>query len=233
MPVKAALNGDRSSADHDAVPLTAEELARDALAVRRAGAFAVHVHPRDSRGRQSLAPADCDSAVAAIRRDSPGIAVGLSTAEEIDPDPFARAAAVRNWRTPPDFVSVNVSEEGWEGIMRAALAAGIDVEAGLANTRDAHEFAASPFVHRVLRVLIEVEGDADEARDVSTLLPSGVRQLWHGFGLSTWDVIAAGAAAGHDVRIGLEDVLVLPDGTKAEGNEQLVATAVALISQTD
>jgi uncharacterized protein (DUF849 family) len=231
MPVKAALNGDRSSGDHEALPVSAEELARDALAVRRAGAFAVHVHPRDRRGRQSLAAADCDSVVAAIRRDSPGIAVGLSTAEEIDPDPFARATAVRSWRTPPDFVSVNVSEEGWEGIVRAAIAAGIEVEAGVANTRDAHEFVAGPFVHRVLRVLIEVEGDADEAREVSTLLPSEVPQLWHGFGLATWDVIAAGAAAGHDVRIGLEDVLVLPDGSEAASNAQLVATAVGLISQ--
>ena len=232
VPVKAALNGARSSGEHKSLPLTAEELARDALAVSRAGAFAVHVHPRDRRSRQSLAPADCDGAVAAIRRACPGITVGLSTAAGIDPDPFARATAVRSWRTPPDFVSVNVAEEGWEGIMRAALAAGIEVEAGLANPRDAREFLASPFVHRVLRVLIEVDGDADDARDVAAMLPSETSQLWHGSGPGTWDVIAAGAAAGHDVRIGLEDVLVLPDGSTAESNEQLVATAVDLTSQS-
>jgi uncharacterized protein (DUF849 family) len=56
-----------------------------------------------------------------------------------------------------------------------------------------------------------------------------VPQLWHGYGERTWEVIAAGAAAGHDVRVGLEDVLVLPDGSTAHDNAELVAGAVALI----
>jgi uncharacterized protein (DUF849 family) len=42
-------------------------------------------------------------------------------------------------------------------------------------------------------------------------------------------VIAAGAAAGVDVRIGLEDVLVLPDGRYAAGNAELVAAALELV----
>jgi uncharacterized protein (DUF849 family) len=42
--------------------------------------------------------------------------------------------------------------------------------------------------------------------------PDDVRQLWHGYGEQTWDVISAGVAAGVDVRVGLEDVLVLPNG---------------------
>ena len=37
------------------------------------------------------------------------------------------------------------------------------------------------------------------------------------------------AAAGHDVRVGIEDVLTLPDGRTAANNAELVATAVALI----
>jgi uncharacterized protein (DUF849 family) len=65
--------------------------------------------------------------VAAIRKAVPALRVGLSTAEAIDPDPFARAAAVGAWRERPDFVSVNLSELGWMGIVRAALRAGIAV----------------------------------------------------------------------------------------------------------
>jgi uncharacterized protein (DUF849 family) len=42
-------------------------------------------------------------------------------------------------------------------------------------------------------------------------------------------VIAAGAAAGHDVRVGLEDVLVLPDGAVAAGNAELVSAALEVI----
>jgi uncharacterized protein (DUF849 family) len=229
--VKACLNGGRSRAEHAAVPVTAAELALDAIAVRRAGAFAVHFHPRDDAGAQTLAARPCDGAVAAVRAAAPRLAVGLSTAEAIDHDPFARAAAVAAWRTPPDFVSVNVGELGWAGIMRAALHAGIGVEAGVAAPDEAAEFARSPFAHRVVRVLVEVDGGAGDAEAVSALVPPGVPQLWHGYGERTWEVLAAGAARGHDVRVGLEDVLVLPAGGAAAGNAELVAVAVALISR--
>jgi uncharacterized protein (DUF849 family) len=230
MAVKACLNGARTREEHPAVPQTAAELAADAAAARRAGAFAVHVHPRDARGAQTLDAGACDAAVAAIRAAVPGMPVGLSTAEAIDRDPFARAAAITTWHTPPDFVSVNLAELGWAGIMRAALHAGIGVEAGLASTHDADELARSPFTHRVVRALVEVDGGVDEARTVAELVPEGVPQLWHGYGERTWEIVAAGAAAGHDVRVGLEDVLVLPDGRAAPSNAELVASAAELIA---
>ncbi len=232
MAVKACLNGARTRAEHPAVPLTATELEADAAAARSAGAFAVHVHPRDARGRQTLDATACDAAVAAIRAAAPRVPIGLSTAAGIDRDPFARAAALSRWRTPPDFVSVNLSELGWAGIIRAARHAGIGVEAGLATPQDAEELTRSPFAHTLVRALIEVDGGADEARAISELVPAGVPQLWHGYGERTWEVIKAGAAAGHDVRIGLEDTLVLPDGTRPKDNAELVAAAVEVTART-
>lgn len=229
MAVKACLNGGRTRDEHPAVPVSPEELAADALAVRRAGAFAVHVHPRDARGAETLAAGACERAVAAIRAAAPAMPVGLSTSAAIDPDPFARAAAVSSWRQRPDFVSVNVSELGWAGIVRAALHSGIGVEAGLATPAAAEELARSPFTHQLLRALVEVERGVEDARAIAQLIPEGVPQLWHGYGERTWEVVAAGAAAGHDVRVGLEDVLVLPDGRVASGNAELVATARQLI----
>jgi uncharacterized protein (DUF849 family) len=233
MAVQACLNGARTREEHPAVPQAAAELAADAAATRRAGAFSVHVHPRDARGAQTLEARACDAAVAAIRAAAPRMPVGLSTAATIDRDPFARAAAITRWRTPPDLVSVNLGELGWAGIVRAALHAGIGVEAGLASPHDADELARSPFAHRVVRALVEVEGGVDEARAVAGLLPEGVPQLWHGYGERTWEIVAAGAAAGHDVRVGLEDVLVLPDGRTAPNNAELVASAVKLIARPE
>ncbi len=228
MAVKACLNGGRTRAEHPAVPLTPAELAADALAVRQLGAFAVHVHPRDASGAQTMKPAACDAAVAAIRRAAPRLPIGLSTSEAIDPDPFARAAAIRTWRQPPDFVSVNLSELGWAGIIRAALHSGIAVEAGLSSPAEAEQLANSPFAHQLVRALVEIDGGADEARAIAQLIPDGIPQLWHGYGERTWEVIAAGAASGVDVRVGLEDVLVLPDGRVATDNADLVAAAVEL-----
>jgi len=211
------------------VPQSPAELAADALAVRRAGAFAVHVHARDASGAQTLKRTACDAAVAAIRKAAPGLPIGLSTSATIDPDPFARAAAVQAWRERPDFVSVNLSELGWMGVVRAALRAGIGVEAGLATQADAEQLARSPFTHQVLRALVEVDGGVEEARAIAELIPDEIPQLWHGFEQGTWEVLSAAAAAGHDVRVGLEDVLTLPDGRLAADNAELVAAAVELM----
>jgi uncharacterized protein (DUF849 family) len=77
---------------------------------------------------------------------------------------------------------------------------------------------------------MEVEGGAEDARAVAELIPDGVPQLWHGYGQRTWKAVSTAAAAGHDVRVGLEDVLTLPDGGAAASNAELVAAAVRLIS---
>lgn len=175
----------------------------------------------------------CDAAVGAIRAAVPGMPVGLSTSEAILRDPFARAAAVKTWQQPPDFVSVNLSELGWAGIVRAALHAGIGVEAGLSTPADARELTRSPFTHQLVRALVEVDGDIEDARAVAELVPDGVPQLWHGYGPRTWEIAAAAAAAGHDVRVGLEDVLTLPSGNATASNAELITAAVRLIGGTD
>ena len=132
------------------------------------------------------------------------------------------------WRERPDFVSVNLSELGWMGIVRAAVHAGIAVEAGLATRADAEQLARSPFTHQILRALVEVDGGAEDARAVAELIPEPIPQLWHGYGQRTWEVLRAAAAAGHDVRVGLEDVLTLPDGRLAADNAELVVAAAEL-----
>lgn len=233
MLVQAALNGGRTRAEHPALPATAAELAADAHAVKLTGAFSVHLHPRDRRGIETLDASAFDAAVAAINAATSGLQVSLSTSAAIDRDPFARTSAVKAWATPPDVVSVNVAEPGWEGIARAALAGGIAIEAGLARPQDAEELVAGPFAHRVLRVLVEVEGGAEDAEAIARHIPDGVPQLWHGYGERTWEVIAAAAAAGHGVRVGLEDTMTLPDGRAASGNAELVTAAVELIGRGD
>lgn len=135
---------------------------------------------------------------------------------------------MRAWREPPDFVSVNLSESGWVGIVRAALHAGIGVEAGLATPADAAELVRSSFTHQIVRALVEVDGGVEEARAISALIPEEIPQLWHGYGERTWEILAACRATGFDVRVGLEDVLVLPDGRLAADNAELVAAALEL-----
>ncbi len=54
MLLKACLNGARHADEHPALPVSVEALAADAVACVRAGAGAIHMHPRDAEGRESL-----------------------------------------------------------------------------------------------------------------------------------------------------------------------------------
>ena len=72
--LQAALNGDRDKAAHPATPVSVEELERDASACVAAGARAIHIHPRDPEGRQTLEAMAVDGAVARVR-DACGVPV--------------------------------------------------------------------------------------------------------------------------------------------------------------
>jgi uncharacterized protein (DUF849 family) len=230
MALIAALNGLRTREEHPAIPLSAAELAADAAAARHAGATAVHIVPRDAQGMPTLRGRPFDATVAAVRASAPRLPVGVSVTAAIDPDPFARAAALRAWRQPPDFIAVSLSELGWAGVARAAGHTGIAFEAVLATPEQADELTASPFAHRALRIVVAAAGGADAARAVAARIPDGVTQLWHGRDASAWEILCAGLQAGADVRTGLADVLLLPGGEIPAGNSELVAAALAMTS---
>ena len=107
MLLQAALYGDRSRADHPALPVSAEELARDAAACAAAGARAIHLHPRDGAGRERLDPEIVDAVVGKVR-EACGTPVGVSTGAWIEPDLARRLELVAAWRAP-DFASVGTS----------------------------------------------------------------------------------------------------------------------------
>jgi uncharacterized protein (DUF849 family) len=234
--VQACLNGTRPAGAHPALPVTAAQLAAEARAAAAAGAGAFHVHPRGDDGAESLDAPVIDAAVAAIRAACPGLPVGVSTAAWIAPDVAARVAAIRSWTSGPDFASVNLSEDGHSEVMAALHDSGIGVEAGVWSVEDVGALAESGFAAALVRVLVEPE-DHDGATAVAraaaidrALDRAGIDapRLHHGAEQATWAVLRRAIEAGHDVRIGLEDTLVLEDGERAAGTAELVAAAVAL-----
>jgi uncharacterized protein (DUF849 family) len=54
--------------------------------------------------------------------------------------------------------------------------------------------------------------------------------LLHGTEATAWSMMDDAIARGYDIRIGLEDTLVLPDGSTAIDNAQLVKVAVRRVS---
>jgi len=234
--VKACLNGGRSRAEHPLVPITPDEIAAEAEKVARAGAGAVHVHPRKADGAETFEPEPCAAVVEAVRSACPGLLMGFTTGAWIEPDLPRRLAAFAAWDPSPDFASVNFSEQGAVEVCRVLLDRGIGVEAGLTTLLDARAFITSGLGGNVVRALVEPQ-DADPQAAVARaraidrhLEESGVAapRLHHGQGRATWAVLGAALAMGRDVRVGLEDTLEHADGTFARDNEDLVATVVRM-----
>ena len=50
--------------------------------------------------------------------------------------------------------------------------------------------------------------------------------LLHGTEATAWPMLEEAIARGYDVRIGLEDTLVMPDGRSAKNNVELLTEAV-------
>ena len=238
--LKACLNGSREVGEHPMLPVTPEQLAEAAREAVAAGAAAVHVHQRDLDGRQTFDPGACARVLRAIRGACPGVPVGLTTGAWIEPDPERRLDLVSRWEVAPDFASVNLSEAGAVELAHRLLERGIAVEPGLWTVADAQTLLASGLAARSLRLLVEPR-EEDTAAALATvaaierlLTEAGVQtpQLQHGQHQTAWPVLRRALDAGRDLRIGLEDVLELPDGSPASGNAELVAAAAQLARES-
>ena len=229
--LQAALNGRRNRDEHEAVPLTPAELQVDAIACEAAGAHGFHVHPRDHSGAERLDAAWVDAAANAVH-DVSRWPVSVTTGAWIEGEQRRRVALVSRW-TGPDAASVNLSEPAAIDTMRALMGVGIRVEAGVWTTEDAELLLRSGIAERVERVLVElqdvpasdVEAAASEIHAVLDRAGVLAPRLQHGEDDNAWAALEDSARRGFDIRIGLEDVLVLPDGTRAPDNAALVAAA--------
>jgi uncharacterized protein (DUF849 family) len=229
MVLQACLNGDRETG----VPRSPAELADASRACVAAGAEALHAHPRDRDGHETLDAADIAAAVTAMRAAAPGIEISFSSGLWITGgDVERRARMIAEWTLAPDLVSINLSEEGWLDLAEVLTTRGIGIEAGLWTARDAEVLAQSGV--QVRRVLVEPRSEnADEAvataRDIDAALDRvfvRAPRLHHGVGAATWAVLDAAVPIGREIRIGLEDVLTLPDGRRAPDNAALVVETV-------
>jgi uncharacterized protein (DUF849 family) len=232
--LQACLNGLRAPGDHEALPLTPDELARDAREAAEAGAVALHAHPRGPDGLESLEPEHCGAAVAALRDAAPELEISLSTGLWITGgDVERRLECVRGWTELPDCVSLNVIEEGWEELAELLVDRGIGIEIGLWRADHPALLAASGLARRCRRALVEPQETAPAiAVATAGAIDGGLErerieltQLHHGVDFTTWAVLDAAVRRSREIRIGFEDTFSLPDGRRAGSNAELVAAA--------
>ncbi len=245
--LQATLNGNLTKAAHVAAPVSVEELARDAAACVAAGARAIHLHPRDAAGARAIhlhprdaagrerLDAEVVDAVVVTVRNACGVPVGVSTGAWIEPDLARRLELVQAWRAP-NYASVNVSEPGAPDVMTALIQAGVGIEASVSTVEDAELLAATGLGGQVTRILVEpVDVSATDAvgvvEDIHRALDRlglTAPRLQHGVGETTWVLLTDAIRRGLDTRIGLEDTLYEPNGTRTTGNEALVRAARTL-----
>lgn len=250
MLIKAAINGGRLKADHVAVPVSPDEQAADIVDCLKAGANAIHLHVRSTSTeaglpseKESLSSEDVRQTLLAVRSATPNAQIGISTGAWIVPDPTARLQTVTEWEVLPDFASVNFIEEGAVELATLLLSRSVDVEAGLSAADAADVFVKSGLAARCIRVLIEpqeqeLERALETVNAIEQSLASGLAHfanvppiLLHGTEGTTWSLMDEAIARGYDLRVGLEDTLVMPNGTRARDNSELVAEAVQRSNQ--
>ena len=227
--LKCCVNGRRPA---DLAPATPEQLAASWRAAYAAGADAVHVHPRGRDGRESLTPTDVAAAILALRAAVPEVPVGVTTGAWILPGVEDRLRAIADWVVLPDFASVNVREQGSFEVAALLAERGIVVEAGVWDRPDAERIAAAlpPGTGWLLLEPMDPEAEAalDTTAEIAEAL-AGVHlpRILHGLDAAAWAVLDESVRRGWGTRIGLEDTLLLADGTAAGSNAALVSAAVA------
>jgi uncharacterized protein (DUF849 family) len=234
--VKACINGARTPAEHPNLPVSPDQLAAAAVAAHRAGAKAVHMHPKTADGVDSLQADIVGPAVTAVRHAAPGLPLGVTTGFWALSDPEERLRTVDAWTVLPDFASVNWHEPGSEALARLLLRKGLGVEVGIFHLEAAASWGQSDIAAHCMRVMVELGPDADTAvaDDVlGAVMAAGspAPVLLHGLNESCWPLLEHAGVRGVQTRIGMEDTLLMPDGTTAPDNTALVSAAVELLSR--
>lgn len=243
--LKAAINGGRSKAEHPAVPVSPAEQAAAVADCLQAGAGAIHLHVRSTSAdknfasaKESLSAEDVAQTLSAVRAIATKASIGVSTGAWIISDPAERLRTISAWEVQPDFASVNFSEDGAVELAKLFLSRGVGVEAGLIDAASAQALVASGLAVHCLRVLLEPQEQQltlalQTVRAIEHVL-SGAGKLppllLHGTELTSWPMMDEAIVRGYDIRVGLEDTLLLPDGKKARDNLELLSLAMIRVS---
>ena len=232
-----------------AVPLTADEIARDVEACVELGASMFHVHARDESGEPAWRTEAYDAIMFAIRAVAPDVVVCVTTSGRRITAVGQRSAAVR--ATPrPDMGSLTLgsinfmrdatrnSPESILGLIDAMHACGVRPELeifdiGMART------AARLIREGVIRtpayanVILGNVATADASPlDLAAILQhlphEGLTWCAGGVGRSQLTANALGILYGHGVRVGLEDNLYMDAAKTPATNPALVKRVVEL-----
>ena len=225
------------------LPLTADEIGRDAAEVAKAGASIYHLHVRDEQGRPTM---DVDTYKAAHNsiRDKTDLIVQFSSGGSVGDDETARSAPLdlRPEMATLTTGTINFGDEVFMNprplvsrLYSKMLSLGIQPEyeifdAGMiANAERAYDELGGQH-HRHYDFVLGVPGGMPAWQDsiafLESHLPNGATWTATGIGRSHERVASEAIERGGHVRTGFEDVRFVGPGRLAESNRELVDMVV-------
>ncbi|MBI5577727.1 MAG: 3-keto-5-aminohexanoate cleavage protein [Deltaproteobacteria bacterium] len=227
------------------LPVTADEIAADVRRCHDAGAVLFHVHARDAGEKPTLDINVYKKNARRIKDLAPGVIVQLSTGARAGKDWEERAQPVR---LLPEMGSFTTGSNNLPGIVYENSPAFIEYlakvyqetgvkpeievfETGMIN--NAHFLEKKGFIKAplhfdfVLGAPGSMPGTVKNLQFLSESIPRGSTWTVAGIGKAEIPLSAAAIAMGGHVRVGLEDNLYLPDGSRAS-NPLLVEKIVRL-----
>jgi 3-keto-5-aminohexanoate cleavage enzyme len=240
--VAVAPNGGRKTkADHPALPMTADELARTAAECLERGASMMHLHVRDRDGRHLLDAEAYRTAIARICQDVGDRLVLQITSESVGSySPAQQRAAVL--LTNPEAVSLSVRELAPDDAAEKDFAAFLGrlkqmriwPQFVLYSPDEARRFGSmqkkglipfeTPTVLYVLGrfALLRTAAPSDLIPFIAPDMPRFPFWSVCAFGRREGACAAAAALLGGHARVGFENNLMLPGGELAPSNADLV-----------
>ena len=246
LTIMVAPNGARKGhADHPNLPVTIDEVAREAAECHSAGVQAIHVHVRDDDGRHSIDASRYIAATDAVRRLAGRELIVQMTTEAVGQfTPQQQIAAVR--AVNPEAVSIAVKElvpdpsaegaaaelYGWAQQNRIAVQHILYTPDEFDRLLD---LIARGIVPGRRHSLIFPLGRyvANQESDPAELIPFAAKVLGNGgterfdwwvcaFGASETASLVAAAALGGHCRIGFENSFINADGSRAASNAERI-----------
>ncbi len=227
------------------LPITPAEIAEDVRRCRDAGASLFHVHARDKDQKPTLDIEIYKANVRAIKKAAPDVIIQLSTGGRAGKDWEARVNPVR---LLPEMGSFTTGSNNLPGIVYEnspqfiEFLAGVYQETGVKPEIEVFEtgmIANALFLQKkgyiqpplhfdfVLGAPGAMPGTIKNLVFLSESIPSGSTWSVAGIGKAEIPLSTTAIAMGSHVRLGLEDNLIMPDGSPAS-NPLLVEKIVRI-----
>lgn len=246
----APTGAESTKADVPQLPTTLEELVETAVRCEGAGASMIHLHIRDADHRPTLDPGLLRASVDAVRHAT-GLVVQLSTGGSVH-DSLERRLTVLD--AAPDSCSLTCGTTNFgDDVFLNPWPFVVDLYRQTLERQVVPEFELFDLGHvETLRRLLDREGLPVGGKvhvDFVTGVPGGMPGTpaallaavallppevtsWSatGIGRAHLPILATALAAGGQVRVGMEDNLLLARGRPVRHNEELVTRAARIAS---